>query len=691
MNFRIADTFTDSLGRLTGQEQKAVKTTAFDLQMNPAHPGLSFHKISGRDPNFWSVRVNRDIRLIVHKDGEDILLAYVDHHDDAYRWAERRRLEIHPATGAMQIVEVREVIEDAPPEAAPTEPAQKSTAEPIFGNLRKADLMAFGVPAEWVDPVRAAAGEDQFLEVLTHLPQEASEALLKLAYGEATPVQTEPVSEPLADPYAHPDAERRFRLISSHEELERALDQPWEKWAVFLHPDQRRTVARDFSGPARVSGSAGTGKTIVALHRAVHLARSAGGKVLLTTFSRPLSDALRAKLDTLAGNDPDVMAAVTVQPLHEAVRDLYADIFGPPEIASEALVADLLETAAAAVGSTVPVRFLHSEWTDVVDAYQIEGFDAYRDVPRLGRKTRLGAKQREALWSIFESVRTQLAERGLVTWPMVYDRVTEQVQSAGAAPYRYVVVDEAQDLGVPEIRFLAALSSNEPNGLFFAGDLGQRIFRSPFSWKAQGVDVRGRSQTLKVNYRTSQQIRTHADRLLPSEIADIDQNAEGRTGTISIFEGPPPEVRTFATKGDETTAVAAWLAARVAEGMEPSQVAVFVRSKAELDRAVAAVRGAGHSSTDALDSHSGSEASIRLGTMHGAKGLEFRAVAVIACDDEVIPLQTRVDAVADENDLEEVYTSERHLLYVACTRAREALWVSGVDPASEFIEDLYSE
>lgn len=690
MNFRIADTFTDSLARLTGQEQKAAKTTAFDLQVNPAHPSLSFHRLSGRDPNFWSVRVNRDIRLIVHKSGEDILLAYVDHHDDAYRWAERRRLEVHPETGAMQMVEVREVAAAEPIAAPPlAQGSRDPMGEPVFGNLSKGDLMGFGVPADWVDPVREARGEDALLDVLSHLPQEAAEVLLTLYGGGPAPKPKPPEAKP-ADPYAHPDAERRFRLITSNAELERALDAPWDKWAVFLHPDQRRTVTRDFAGPARVSGSAGTGKTIVALHRAVHLARAGEGRVLLTTFSPLLAKALSERLATLLGNEPEVMGRILVAPLRDAVASLHEELIGPVRVASDDEIAGLLRQAADASGSALPQRFLDAEWNDVVDAYQVDGLDAYRDVPRLGRKSRLGAKQREALWAVFESVRGELAARSLVTWPQVFANITEQIHTTEAPPFRYVVVDEAQDLGVPEVRLLAALGGDRVNALFFAGDLGQRIFRSPFSWKAQGIDVRGRSQTLKVNYRTSQQIRVHADRLLPPEIADIDQNSETRSGAISIFGGPSPDVHVFPTAADEIDAAASWLKARHDEGMQPRELAIFVRSEAEIDRAQKVVASAGmvgsliDGSTDALSG-------IAIGTMHAAKGLEFRGVAVLACDDDVLPHQTRVDAVADENDLEEVYASERHLLYVACTRARDVLWVSGVKPASEFLDDLKSD
>lgn len=297
MNFRIADTFTSSLARLTTQEQKAVKTTAFDLQMNVSAPGLSFHKLDrAKDANFWSVRVNQDIRLIVHRTGSSLLLAYVDHHDAAYQWAERRKLERHPTTGAMQLVEVRERVEEVAVvrPVAMAEPAATPAAKPrLFDNLRKVELMGFGVPEDWAEDVRAAT-EDTLFDVIAHLPQEAQEALLKLAVGERPePLVATPIE---ADPFAHPDAQRRFRVLTNVEELERALDYPWERWAVFLHPDQRQFVERAYSGPARVSGTAGTGKTVVALHRAVHLARrNPGARVLLTTFSKALANALKVK------------------------------------------------------------------------------------------------------------------------------------------------------------------------------------------------------------------------------------------------------------------------------------------------------------------------------------------------------------------------------------------------------------
>ncbi|PPD10039.1 MAG: DNA helicase [Methylocystis sp.] len=692
MEFRIADTFTDSLGRLTAQEQKAVKTTAFDLQMNPSAPGLSFHKLDrAKDTNFWSVRVNADIRLIVHRTASSLLLAYVDHHDVAYKWAERRKIERHPTTGAMQLVEVRERVEEIQifnrvEAAAPIDAAPKPM---LFDNLRKFELMSFGVPAEWVDDVRAAT-EDTLFDIIKHLPQEAQEALLKLAVGEK--VEPPPAVSVDADPFAHPDAQRRFRILTNVEELQRALDYPWDKWAVFLHPAQRELVERDYSGPARVSGSAGTGKTIVALHRAVHLARKHdGARVLLTTFSETLARSLRAKLRQLTASEPALAGRLVTQSLGALARDLYATTFGPPKIASQEFVAQLLTQAAEAHGSKFSPQFLLGEWTDVVDAWGLATWDAYRDVSRLGRKTRIGGKQREALWAIFAEVRSALVTQEASTPSDIFGRLADHLAKSCERPFEFAVVDEAQDLGVAEARFFAALGGTRADALFFAGDLGQRIFQQPFSWKTLGIDVRGRSHSLRINYRTSHQIRSQADGLLPSSITDVDGAAESRRGTVSIFDGPPPVVRVFESIDAEIRAVGAWLSERLKEGRQPEEIAVFVRSEQQLKRAQAAVALAGAAAVELTDRIETSAGGIAIGVMHLAKGLEFRAVVVMACDDDALPLQERIETVADDADLEEVYNTERHLLYVACTRARDRLLVVGVAPGSEFLDDFKKE
>lgn len=688
MNFRIADTFTDSLARLNGEEQKAAKTTAFDLQVNSTNPGLSYHKLEhGKDPRFWSVRVSRDVRIIVHRTDESLLLCYVDHHDKAYQWAERRKLETHPKTGAAQMVVVRETVQEVivPKVVEAPQPAARKPL--LFAGLSEDELLGFGVPPEWIGDVKQA-NEDSLLALADHLPAEAAEALLELATGgrpKATAVETIP-----ANAFDHPDALRRFRAMRDAEELAQALDYPWEKWTVFLHPSQRELVDRSFTGPARVSGSAGTGKTIVALHRAVHLAKEhPEARVLLTTFSEPLAHALHTKLRRLIGNAPRLGERLEVLAMDQVAERLVDRKAGPVSVATRAWVKQALaESASEIEGASFPMPFLLSEWTEVVDAWHLRTWEDYRDVRRLGRKTRLPETQRRNLWAIFEAVQQRMAAEGLKTHAGLYTELGQQMSVRARPPFDFVVVDEAQDLSVAQLKFLAAMGAGRPDGLFFAGDLGQRIFQQPFSWKALGVDIRGRSRTLHVNYRTSHQIRRQADRLLGPEVSDVDGNTEDRRGTVSVFNGPPPTIESFVTPEEEASKVGVWLAGLAKEGLLPHEMSIFVRSEAEIERAKAAAKGAGLP-WKILDEHVATAAGhLSICTMHLAKGLEFRAVAVMACDDEVIPLQPRIESVGDESELEDVYNTERHLLYVACTRARDYLMVSSVRPASEFLSDL---
>jgi len=174
--------------------------------------------------------------------------------------------------------------------------------------------------------------------------------------------------------------------------------------------------------------------------------------------------------------------------------------------------------------------------------------------------------------------------KGLVTHAGMFNRLADQFAHS-TRPFNFIVVDEAQDVSIAQLGFLASISCGEANGLFFAGDLGQRIFQQPFSWKAVGVDIRGRSTTLKINYRTSHQIRMQADRLLGPAVSDVDGNVEERKGTGSIFNGPAPTIKVLGTVEDEIKEVGEWLKEQVKAGTVPHEIKVFVRSAAQIGRA----------------------------------------------------------------------------------------------------------
>ena len=416
------------------------------------------------------------------------------------------------------------------------------------------------MPAEWLKDVREA-DEDGLLALAGHLPAEAAEAVLELATG-GTPQVAKPNRQLRASRSTHspiPTHSAASASSPASRNWSARWTRPWDKWAVFLHPEQRQLVTRDYSGPARVAGSAGTGKTVVALHRAVHLARATpDGRILLATFSEPLAHALRANVKRLIGNEPRVLERLEVHSMSALGLRLHQAQLGPVRLASSDDVDALLREA-----STNGRR---SQVLRRISANRVESSCRCVAAGHLG-----GISRRPASWPSNAPSRSEAcsavddlrARASRLEEPRPHDRGGCVPGARGcsgqpAPAFDAAVVDEAQDISIAQLRFLAALGGSRPNALFFSGDLGQRIFQQPFSWKALGVDVRGRSKTLRVNYRTSHQIREQADRLLGPEITDVDGNREDRRHTVSVFNGPPPEIRTF-PGGEESGAVGAWL------------------------------------------------------------------------------------------------------------------------------------
>ncbi len=686
MEFLISDTFTDSLTRLTGDEQKAVKMTVFDLQVDPSNPGMSLHRIdNAKDKNFWSIRVNSDLRIIIHKTESSFLLCHVNHHEEAYNWAMRRKIEAHPTTGAAQLVEIRETVKEITvPKYVENIETHKSL---LFANIPDKELLNYGVPQEWFYDIRNS-DEDSILSVAEHLPAEAAEALLDLATGKKPQILQKAI--PGSDPFTHPDAQRRFRTIENIEELKQALEYPWEKWAIFLHPTQRTIITKTYNGPTRVSGSAGTGKTIVALHRAVYLTRNnPETRVLLTTFSEPLANALRKKLRCLLHHEPVLGERIEVIAINTLGKRLTLRNFGKQHIVTDEEINKLLADASTDIKeSRFTPEFIRAEWLQIIDTWQLSKWEEYRDFKRLGRLTRLTEPLRKTLWNIFDTVLTELRNKNWITESEMFFNLANFYKGNPRLPFDFAVVDESQDFSVAQLHFLSALGAGRINSLFFAGDIGQRIFQQAFSWKAAGIDIRGRAQTLKINYRTSHQIRKQADLLLSPEISDVDGNVEERKSTISVFNGPKPEIIQLETIDSELDYVNKWLTARRNDGVLPHEIGVFVRSSKESYRAQNAV-SASTIPFKTLDKNMEVEDGfLSISTMHLAKGLEFRAVVVMACDNEIIPSQDRIESTTDESELKEIYDTERYLLYVACTRARDYLLVTSGGEASEFLDDL---
>jgi superfamily I DNA/RNA helicase len=360
-----------------------------------------------------------------------------------------------------------------------------------------------------------------------------------------------------------------------------------------------------------------------------------------------------------------VRERLTVAPLTEVIHRHHQQRFGPSKLADANDIRMLLLDAAGHHAVDADPDFLFDEWQLVVDAWDIQDSDTYRDLPRLGRKVRMAASRRDDLWRVFDQVRRELSRLDCRS----YAQMCHELRTSGGLPYTHIVVDEAQDIAISELLLLGSTLGQERNGLFFAGDIGQRIFRAPFPWSNVGVEVRGRSRSLKVNYRTSHQIRRCGDELLPEALIEADGSEESRLGVTSVFDGPPPEIHVFPDRQSELVALSQWAQSLRSDGIEPDEIAVLVRSE------------------ELVEEFSDFDKFVLL-PMHEAKGAEFRAVAVAALDHDKLPDEGRIYAARDEPQLDEVMATERHLLYVAATRARDQLWLSGVEPISEFLADI---
>lgn len=369
--------------------------------------------------------------------------------------------------------------------------------------------------------------------------------------------------------------------------------------------------------------------------------------------------------------------------LYKAVYGYFPALVGDAGDES-AFVRQAVEANRALLPGDLSVQFVCSEWERIVDVRNLCTREAYRDARRRNVTRRLAEARRRMLWEVFERVRAAFAAQGMLSKGMLFGALADWLREnpGKCRAYDHVIVDESQDLGEIELAFLAAYAQR-PDCLFFAGDLGQRIKRYPFSWKEVGITLQGRSRVLKVNYRTTQEIRRMADKLLDEVSEDVDGDTQDRSGTISLLRGRKPEVQVFKAVEAERDGVAAWLDKLLQAGTKASEIAIFFRDEAQRPRALAAIRVSGYRDTLVNGS-----TRIRVGTMEEAKGLEYRAVAVIACDSAIVPSPARLAEAGFISGMEDVYETERNLLYVACTRARDALLVTAVGTPSELLLDV---
>lgn len=674
--------FFSAMARLTSSEQARVVDFINLFYANPAQPSIQLHAIDAtRSKGLWSGRVTQDLRVILYKDGDTWVLLYIDHHDPAYRWAERRDIGRHPVTGVLQIVETVETIREVEKViAVPTQAA----ASPRFAEHTDAYLLSLGVPPNWLPTVRMVSDDDQLLVVSEKLPAEVGERLLSLAAGEfVTPPPPLAQNQPLT---ASSEARRHFYVVEDAEGLAAALAAPLDRWIAFLHPAQRAIVEADGKGPMKVTGAAGTGKTVVAMHRARFLSRR-GQRVLLTSFVSTLCENLARNLRKLC--TAAELAHITVSTVHKQALDLVRRVDETARPATEQEIEALLEQFTPRYAPDFDAGFVHGEWSNVIQLQGIISWAEYRSAKRTGRGRPLSVTDRKNLWRVFEDTYARLAERHHYDWASLC-RKGEQIVAQGlvASPFDAVIIDETQDLKPAELRFLRTLCAGHPGQMLLAGDAGQRIYPGGFSLGALGIDVRGRSHVLRINYRTTEQIRRLADRLLGPNADDLDGDQESRKGTRSLLRGPQPTLQGFDTAQSEVGGAVDWIKARLASGLKADELACFARTSKRIDELRTALTTVGINSHLLADGGEDDSHGVHLGTMHRAKGLEYKAVLVLDCSASALPNPTALKGLDDPLDRELAEARERQLLYVAMTRARDELHLSWSGTPSRFVLTL---
>lgn len=712
----ISDTFFQAMQNVPPTNQKPVHEFIIKFRNNPRSPGINYEKIrNAREPNYRSVRITRDYRGIVLQPdkGNVYILLWVDKHDDAYAWAERTQCNIHPRTGALQIYETRVIEEDPAAIEAAEEEATESYEYPLPAllNIAHDDYLEIGVPENMISVVQELNTMDELQAIQPQLPVEAFEALVFLAEGESIGeiikiygkkdeqiVDTSDYEAALE----HPATQRRFHLYTEDEELLRMLNQPLEQWRVYLHQEQRKYAEWDVNGPIRVLGGAGTGKTVVAMHRANWLVtkhlKENDKPVLFTTFTANLALDIKANLRTICS--PQALERIEVTNINAWVgrfvrsqgfdRTIVYDSDDNPQYAAawKAARTEIPEH----VLPDMPESFYREEWHQVVLPQNIRDLAGYVRARRTGRGVGLNRRLRAAIWPVFETLRAELARRNSAPFEDAVHAAIEYLEQEESEPkYSAVIVDEAQDFGLEVMKLIRKIVPERDNDIFIVGDAHQRIYgrRAPLSHA--GIQIVGRARRLRLNYRTSEEIRSFATRLLEGiEWDDLDTATDETDNYRSLFHSAEPHLQGFDSMDEEVTWILAQIDTLRAPGegaMDLSDICVVARTNALVKRYADAFEHAGISIHMISRAHADDRKknALRVATIHRVKGLGFRAVFVAGVSQGVIPLEaayTSEDPVEREN----AEMSERALLHVGCTRAMHHLFVTWNGPKSPFLE-----
>lgn len=690
----ISADFLTAYAALPRQKQGKVTEFFNKFRNNPTHPGINFEKINeGIDKNICSVRIDDTYRGIIVREPESnvYILLWVDHHDEAYAWAKRKKCSINKLTGSVQIFDVQEVIEE-----------QNTIDEPaLFAGISDDIFEKIGLPEEQIPMIKAIKTLEGLRSMKAAIPEDAFEGLEWLGNGFT-------VDEVLSTLYPENDhvdvkdndlaaalqtdaSKKSFVIVDGEEELQAIMQEPLEKWRVFLYPTQRKVVGKKFNGPARVLGGAGTGKTVVAMHRAKMLASSlnSDGKILFTTYTKNLAEDIKDNLRKICSAEE--MKRIDIINLDAWVSNfLRRQGYEYQIVYDEEVDKAWRDAIAIAAGELSFVEnFYKDEWVKVVQAQEVYDKVAYCKAPRIGRGVRLDRKVRMQIWDVFDeyqNIMNEKLQRDVETAMYECRKILENKKLTGQ--YTSIIVDEGQDLSPSAYRLLRALAGEEhENDIFIVGDSHQRIYRNKAVLSKCGINVRGRSSYLRINYRTTEEIRKFAFGLLNGvSFDDLDEDYDNGKGCQSLTHGDMPEIKEFATPEEELDFLVTKIKDMESSGIEQKNICVVARTHKLLDNYIAGLQRAGIKSfeikANKIDDRSFD--GVRIATMHRVKGLEFDHVFAVAVNKKVLPFGTRAD-FEDDISLEEFRTGEKCLLYVALTRARKSACVTCYGGLSELI------
>lgn len=690
----ISTDFFTAFAKLPKSKQGRVMEFMSRFRSNPMAPGFNYEKINDAfDKDMRSVRIDDTYRAIVmREEGTGVfLLLWVDHHDEAYDWARRKRCMLNHTTGSIQVYEAVKV-EEVAQESIPA-------VKPLFADFSVDQLKQVGVPDDLMDAVRAISSTDQLKQLSEKLPQDAAEALswlvegfgvdevVELLYGE-----TKSAAETMAVALENSVTKMQFTVVEGEEELKAMMNAPLEKWRVFLHPSQRKLVSKNYNGPARVLGGAGTGKTVVAIHRAKYLAQQCGPeeKILFTTFTANLAQDILENLRKICTTDE--LRKIEVIHLDAWIARFLQRHEYRYTIRYDEELGDYWKNAMnySAIDLDLPDGFFEDEWQSVVQAQGITSLPEYAKASRLGRGIRLDRKGRIAVWRVFDEYMTQMnihQERDSA-WAMnECCHILKDMPDYN--PYKAIIVDEGQDFGPSAFRLIRAIAGGEhANDLFIVGDAHQRIYRNKVTLSKCGINIKGRSSQLKINYRTTEEIRTWAMHVLTGvSFDDLDGGIDTAKGYMSLSHGSKPVVTSYNDLQAEMSGLVNGIKEKLASGALPNEICVVARTNAQLDDYAQALNAAGVRTFKIKRSKSDDHnmAGVRIATMHRVKGLEFNTMYLVGVSQSTMPLKSAIRS-SDPVAKAEAIAGERCLLYVALTRARKEAYISGINPISTFLE-----